>query len=67
MSLREVNSLDRAAFVEALGPVFEGPPWIVEQAWDARPFRDLDHLYQARRAGMDGAPMSGPPWSATNG
>jgi 2-oxo-4-hydroxy-4-carboxy-5-ureidoimidazoline decarboxylase len=46
VSLRELNTVDQATFVEALTPLFEGPPWIVAQAWDARPFSDREGLYR---------------------
>jgi OHCU decarboxylase len=44
LTLAQVNALDRPGFVAALGHLFEGPPWIVELAWDARPFATLDDL-----------------------
>jgi OHCU decarboxylase len=57
MSLDEINALDRGAFVEALGGVFEGPPWIVAQAWHARPFGSIEQLHQALCAVMYAAPV----------
>jgi OHCU decarboxylase len=56
-TLRELNSLDRAGFVDALASVFEGPPWIVEQAWDARPFASVERLHQALCDVMYAAPV----------
>jgi OHCU decarboxylase len=47
LTFSQLNSLDHAAFVEQLGFVFEGPPWIVAQAWAARPFSSHDQLHQA--------------------
>lgn len=47
MTLTELNSLDRAAFVGAIGWVFEHAPWIAERAWLRRPFRSIDHLHGA--------------------
>ncbi|HEX8597636.1 MAG TPA: 2-oxo-4-hydroxy-4-carboxy-5-ureidoimidazoline decarboxylase [Chloroflexia bacterium] len=47
MTIQEVNSLDREQFVSKLGFLFEGSPWIAEQAWHARPFAGLDDLHQA--------------------
>jgi 2-oxo-4-hydroxy-4-carboxy-5-ureidoimidazoline decarboxylase len=44
LTIAEINALDRHQFVDRLGFVFEQSPWIAEQAWDARPFRDRDHL-----------------------
>jgi len=57
LTLPQVNALDRPAFVAALGHLFEGPPWIVEAAWDARPFATLDDLYAALIAVMYDAPV----------
>jgi len=47
MTIAELNRLDRAAFVEAVGWTFEGSPWVAERAFDARPFTDLDALHAA--------------------
>ena len=47
VSLRELNHFDQDAFVVALGHLFEGPPWIVREAWAARPFRSRDQLHAA--------------------
>ena len=46
ITLQEINSFDQLHFIEALGPLFEGPPWIVEDAWQHRPFATLNNLYQ---------------------
>ena len=55
LSLAEVNALDRDAFVERLGFLFEGSPWIADLTWPARPFRSADELHQALCATMFGA------------
>ncbi|HEX8230750.1 MAG TPA: 2-oxo-4-hydroxy-4-carboxy-5-ureidoimidazoline decarboxylase [Chloroflexia bacterium] len=47
MTIQEVSSLDREQFVSTLGFLFEGSPWIAEQAWHARPFTSLDDLHRA--------------------
>ena len=39
--------LDRAAFVNAFGWIFEHSPWVAERAFDARPFASLDALHAA--------------------
>ncbi len=44
-TLAEINSLDRAAFVAALGHLFEHSPWVAEGTWPKRPFRDVAHLH----------------------
>jgi 2-oxo-4-hydroxy-4-carboxy-5-ureidoimidazoline decarboxylase len=46
ITLQEINALDQQSFVQVFAMLFEGPPWIVEEAWHRRPFADLDHLYQ---------------------
>jgi 2-oxo-4-hydroxy-4-carboxy-5-ureidoimidazoline decarboxylase len=40
-----INAMDRAAFVEKFGGIFENSPWVAEQAWDKRPFADVDSLH----------------------
>ncbi len=47
VTLPRINALDREAFVAALGSLFEGPPWIVAEAWQRRPFADREALYRA--------------------
>lgn len=44
MTIGELNILDRASFVEAVGWIFEHSPWVAERAWDSRPFVNLDAL-----------------------
>lgn len=44
-SLTELNSTGRAAFVTALGHLFEHSPWVAEETWVRRPFRDAAHLH----------------------
>jgi 2-oxo-4-hydroxy-4-carboxy-5-ureidoimidazoline decarboxylase len=56
-TLGDVNALDQDAFVAALGGLFEGPPWIVEEAWKARPFASLDALHAALGRVMYAAPQ----------
>lgn len=43
--LAELNAADRAAFVGALGHLFEHSPWVAEETWPRRPFRDTTHLH----------------------
>jgi 2-oxo-4-hydroxy-4-carboxy-5-ureidoimidazoline decarboxylase len=57
LTLAQINALDRPGFVAALGHLFEGPPWIVEAAWDARPFATLDDLQSKLVAAMYAAPV----------
>lgn len=47
--IEKANSLDRAAFVERFGGIYEQSPWVAEQAWERRPFADrsaLEHAMQ---------------------
>src|SRR5260370_35500702 len=57
LTLQEINALDQDDFVKKLSVLFEGPPWIVAQAWHARPFRSLEHLHQGLCAVMYNAPV----------
>ena len=53
--MKAVNDLDRAAFVERFGPLFEHSPWVAEAAWHDRPFGDREELYDALVAAMHAA------------
>lgn len=57
MTIQEANALDRDEFVARLGFLFEGSPWIAEQAWHSRPFADIDNLHRALCDVMYGAPV----------
>ena len=39
--------VNREAFVNRLGGVFESSSWIADRAWASRPFADLDGLHRA--------------------
>jgi len=54
--MKAVNELDRPAFVERFGPLFEHSPWVAEAAWHDRPFSDREELYEALVAAMHAAP-----------
>ena len=45
--LADLNAMDRAAFVGAVGFAFEGSPWVMERAFDAQPFADVPNLHRA--------------------
>jgi 2-oxo-4-hydroxy-4-carboxy-5-ureidoimidazoline decarboxylase len=47
MTTAELNLLDQASFVAALGWIFEQSPWVAECAFNARPFANLDALHAA--------------------
>ncbi|MDP3073935.1 MAG: 2-oxo-4-hydroxy-4-carboxy-5-ureidoimidazoline decarboxylase [Opitutaceae bacterium] len=54
-TLAELNSLDCAGFIAALGHLFEHSPWVAEETWPRRPFRDAVHLHAELCATMRGA------------
>ena len=53
--LATLNTLDRAAFTGALGHLFEHSPWVADETWPQRPFRDATHLHTALCATMRAA------------
>jgi OHCU decarboxylase len=55
ITLAEINAMDAAAFVAALGFVFELSPWVVERAHAAGPFADRDVLHRAMMAVLGAA------------
>jgi len=57
LRLQEINTLNQEDFVTALSSLFEGPPWIVRQAWHARPFTSLSHLHHTLCEVMYHAPL----------
>ena len=56
-TLQQINQFDQEHFVQVLGGVFEGPPWIVEQAWSDRQFSSRVHLHQSLCSVMYAAPL----------
>src|SRR5689334_18717788 len=45
--LEQVNSMSREEFADTFGPLFQGPRWVVENAYDQRPFTDTQDLRRA--------------------
>jgi urate oxidase len=43
--LNEISALPRDTFVERLGFLFEGSPWIVDEAWQHRPWQTREDLH----------------------
>ncbi len=54
--LPDVNAMSRAAFVAALGGIFEHSPWVAERACDARPFASVGALHDAMTHAVRNAP-----------
>ena len=55
-SLEALNTLDRDAFVRALGHIFEYAPWVAERAHSARPFDTVASLHRAMVEAVAAAP-----------
>lgn len=55
ITLAALNTLDRDAFVAAVGHVFEHSPWIAAEAWARRPFADTHELHTAMARVVDTA------------
>jgi 2-oxo-4-hydroxy-4-carboxy-5-ureidoimidazoline decarboxylase len=55
ITLDELNRMDRAAFVAALGEVFEHASWVADDAARARPFTGVNALYDAMVAAVRNA------------
>ena len=45
--LAELNAMDKARFVAALGAIYENSPWVVEAVSAQRPFANLAALHEA--------------------
>jgi 2-oxo-4-hydroxy-4-carboxy-5-ureidoimidazoline decarboxylase len=45
--MASINAMDRAAFVQKFGGIFENSPWVAEQAWEKKPFATLDEMHAA--------------------
>lgn len=55
MNIEEINRLPQPQFVERLGWIFEGSPWVAERAWAHGPFASLDALHAAMVAEVEHA------------
>ena len=58
MTFAQIAAMDRAAFVAALGDLFEHSPWVAQAAWQQRPFASEDALHDAMVAAVRGAPLT---------
>ncbi len=55
MKFGDLNASDRAGFVDALSAIFEHSPWVVDRAWQRRPFAAADDLMTAMLAVVETA------------
>lgn len=53
-----INAMDRAAFVVKFGGIFEKSPWVAEQAWEKRPFANIDDMHAAMVTVAKNAPAA---------
>lgn len=44
-TIDEINALDQAGFVAALGHLFEHSPWVAAETYPQRPFESAKHLH----------------------
>lgn len=56
LSIDQINTLDRDAFVVAFGGIVEHSPWVAGAAWYSRPFADRQALHAAMVAALQSAP-----------
>ena len=58
VDMAPINVMDRAAFVQKFGSIFENSPWVVEKAWEKRPFASLENMHAAMVAVAKNAPAT---------
>jgi 2-oxo-4-hydroxy-4-carboxy-5-ureidoimidazoline decarboxylase len=58
ITLDALNAMDRAAFVAAVGDIFEHAPWVAERAHAARPFASVAALHDAMMQVVRDAPRA---------
>src|SRR5579863_4151734 len=58
VDMTPINAMDRAAFVVKFGAIFEKSPWVAEEAWEKRPFANLDDMHGAMVAVVKNAPAT---------
>ena len=51
-----MSRLDRDAFVDRFGALYEHSPWVAEGAWERRPFATVEDLHAAFDAAVAAAP-----------
>ena len=52
-----INGMDRAAFVQKFGGIFEKSPWVAEKAWDSKPFASVEAMHAAMVNVVKSAPL----------
>lgn len=57
LDIDALNTMERDAFVAALGRTFENAPWVAQAAWARRPFANTQALHEAMLDVVLGAPL----------
>jgi 2-oxo-4-hydroxy-4-carboxy-5-ureidoimidazoline decarboxylase len=58
LDLQALNGMDREAFTQALGEIFEHSPWVARAAWTQRPFDSVDALHAAMLGAVRSVPTA---------
>jgi 2-oxo-4-hydroxy-4-carboxy-5-ureidoimidazoline decarboxylase len=58
VDMAPINAMDRTAFVQKFGGIFENSPWVAEKVWEKRPFASLDDMHAAMVAVAKNAPAT---------
>jgi 2-oxo-4-hydroxy-4-carboxy-5-ureidoimidazoline decarboxylase len=58
VDMAPINAMDRVAFVQKFGGIFENSPWVAEKTWEKRPFASLDDMHAAMVAVARNAPAA---------
>ena len=58
VDMAPINAMDRAAFVQKFGGIFENSPWIADKAWEKRPFASIENMHTAMVAVAKNAPAA---------
>jgi 2-oxo-4-hydroxy-4-carboxy-5-ureidoimidazoline decarboxylase len=45
-SIEDINQMNKEEFVQKVGWVFEHSPWVASLAWEGRPFKSSENLFQ---------------------
>ncbi|MEK3917546.1 factor-independent urate hydroxylase [Paenibacillus sp. FSL H7-0331] len=45
-SIKQINTMNRDAFMSTLGSIFEHSPWVAERVYAYRPFKESNHLHR---------------------
>jgi 2-oxo-4-hydroxy-4-carboxy-5-ureidoimidazoline decarboxylase len=53
-----INAMDRGAFLQKFGGLFENSPWVAEKAFERRPFDSVANLHAAMVDAAAHAPLS---------